>query len=473
MLAFFLIVGVSFLIMAGTLTNMLGGFLFEQRIRAQRAGLEKWAVRVAPLLAAVDMETLDVTLVSAGAELSGRLLVLDIDGKVQADSFHEAWGTRLEYPEVASILTGGLMADYGVHTLAGEGPVSPHLRVDTGSSEDWVSYCTAGVVHDSDVIGVLLLASSVHEMMRSLVDLQEKMVMLFVAVAAVAVLMGMVFAGVITRPIVELTGVIRRMSGGDYAARVPERGSGEIRHLASAFNHMSEQLQMLEQSRNQFVSDASHELKTPLATMKIMIESLIYQPEMEEPLRTEFLSDVNAEIDRLSSVISDLLTLVQADAHSMGLTRERMSLAAVIKETAHRLDPIVQQRGQKLSLVFQDSCDMYADRPKLLQVAYNLMENAVKYTQQGGSVTVTLSRSGHDATMVVADNGPGIPKESIGHLFERFYRVDRARSRERGGTGLGLSIVHQIVALHGGSVGVESEEGKGSTFRVRLPIHRG
>ncbi len=472
MLAFFLIVGVSFVIMAGTLTNMLGGYLFEQRIRSERAGLEKWAVQAAPFLFAADMEALDGILSRAGNELSGRILILDGDGKVHADSYREACGTRLAYPEVVSILTGGSTADYGVHSLdSGESAMPSMLRI--GSSDEWASYCTAGIVHSSRVIGVLLLVSSVREMMQNLYTLQDNMVMIFVAVAAAAVLAGMVFARVITRPVVELTGVIRRMSRGDLAARVPERGSGEIRHLASAFNSMSEKLQTLDQSRNQFVSDASHELKTPLATMKIMIESLIYQPEMEQPLRTEFLRDVNAEIDRLSSVISDLLTLVQADAHSMRLTRERLSLAALVKETAHRLEPIARQRGQTMTLALQDSCDMFADRSKLLQAAYNLMENAVKYTQQGGTVTVTLSRSGHEAVLVVADNGPGIPKASIGHVFERFYRVDKARSRENGGTGLGLSIVHQIVALHGGTINVESEEGKGSSFRIRLPLNKG
>ncbi len=472
LLAFFLIIGLSFLIMAGMLTNMLGRYLFEQRIRADRAGLEKWAVQAAPFLSAADTQTLTQTLAQAGNELSGRVLLLDGDGKVQLDTFREAHGRRLQYPEVVSILLSGQTADYGVHSLK-TGREAQDSMLGFAAGDEWVSYSTAGIVHSSRVVGVLLLVSSVGEMMQNLYAVQDNLVLIFVVVAAVAILAGMIFSGVLTRPIVTLTGVIRQMSKGDFAARVPEKGSGELKHLASAFNSMSEKLQTLDQSRNEFVSNASHELKTPLATMKILIESLIYQPEMETQLRTEFLTDINAEINRLSAIVSDLLTLVQADAHTMRLDREKLSLAAIVKETAHRLEPIATQRGQTISLSLDDSGDMYADKSKLRQVVYNLLDNAVKYTQDGGKISLSVVRGGRDIILTVTDNGPGIRAESLPHVFDRFYRVDKARSRESGGTGLGLSIVRQIVTLHGGSIRAESEEGKGTSFIVELPLHKG
>lgn len=473
LVAFFLIIGLSFLVMAGTLTNMLGSYLFEQRIRADRAGLEKWAVQTAPFLYAGDTQTLSQTLAQAGNELSGRVLLLDGDGKVQIDSFHEANGTRLEYPEVVSILLSGSTADYGVYSLKTGEKRATDQFIRIAGQEDWVSYCTAGVVHSSKVIGVLLLVSSVKDMMGSLYTLQDNMVLLFAVVALVAILTGMIFSSVITRPIITLTGVIRQMSKGDFAARVPEKGSGELKHLASAFNSMSERLQTLDQSRNEFVSNASHELKTPLATMKIMIESLIYQPDMSPELRTEFLGDVNAEINRLSAIVSDLLTLVQVDAHTMKLRREKLSLAALVKETVHRLEPIAQMRAQTIGVQLLDSGDMYADKSKLRQVIYNLLDNAVKYTQEGGQIVLSVQRNGRDAVLTVSDDGPGIKAEYLPQIFDRFYRVDKARSRDSGGTGLGLSIVRQIVTLHGGIIRVESEEGKGARFIVELPLHRG
>ena len=294
-----------------------------------------------------------------------------------------------------------------------------------------------------------------------------------IGVLMVALLCALVFSRVITNPIAGLMRGIQRMAKGDFSARVRGRATGEMKQLALAFNSMSEKLETLDQSRNQFVSNASHELKTPLATMKILIESLIYQPEMETGLRTEFLSDINREIDRLSSIVTDLLTLVRMDVKDVKLSRENMSLAELVKDTEHLLKPMAEKRHQTLVLSLQDECDMYADRTKLQQVVYNLMENAFKYTQDGGKVTVTLQKSGRDAVLKVKDNGPGIAAEHLPHIFDRFYRVDKARSREAGGTGLGLAIVHQLVMLHGGEIHVESEVGKGTTFTVELPLHQG
>ena len=473
MLAFFFIIGLSFLIMAGTLMNMLGNYLFGQRIQGDKAGLMKWAVNTSSILSRADAQGLDQTVREAAAELGGRVLLLDEDGKVQADSLQAAIGQRLQYPEVVSILVSGTVADYGVHSLKTGETATGGSLLALASDDEWVSYSSAGIVDNSRVIGVLLLVSSVREMMQSLLTLQNNMIFLFLVVAGFAIIAGMVFSRIVARPITEMTRAINSMSSGDLAARVPERGSGEIKQLAVAFNSMSEQLDSLNRTRNQFVSNASHELKTPLATMKIMIESLIYQPDMESPLRTEFLGDINREINRLSSIVSDLLTLVQVDSHTFRLRREKMSLAEVVKDAEHRLAPMAAQREQTVSLNLQDSCDMYADKSKLQQVVYNLMENAIKYTPPKGWVKVNLQRVGRDAVLTVSDNGTGIPKDSLSHVFERFYRVDKARGRESGGTGLGLSIVQQYVALHGGSVRAQSEEGQGAVFTVELPLNKG
>ncbi len=447
--------------------------MFRQRIGQDRIGLEKWAVQTAPYLYSADTDELLRLSKIAGHELSGRVLVLDTDGKIQVDSHNELNGMRFNYPEAAQILVNGHATAYGVHELANAPKNLLEKNMLNYFPESWVNVSTASVVQSSEVIGVITLISSVNEMMQSLSILQSNMLMLFIFVAAVAIAFGMLFSNVITNPLKELTRGIQRMGKGDFSVRVIEKGSGELFQLAQAFNSMTERIETLDNSRNQFVSDASHELKTPLATMKIMIESLIYQPDMQEELRTEFLSDVNKEIDRLSNIVSDLLTLVHADAHTMVLNREKISLAAVVKEAAHRLEPLAAQKWQELKLSILDSGDMYADGGKLGQVVYNIMENAVKYTQESGEIEVKLERSGKSAVLSIEDNGPGMSQENIKHIFERFYRVDKARSRETGGTGLGLSIAKQIVNLHSGSIKAESEEGKGTKFIITLPLSNG
>lgn len=478
LLAFLLIVGGSFYVMATSLTSLVGDYLFEQRIRADRISVEKLASQLAPLLDSAKAQELTDRLKEAGGELGGRLMALDADAKVQFDSYSELNGVRLQYPEVLGILMQGKPVDYGVHQLTGEGEGSRTSLLSflrpLNTSIKWVGYCTAALTTtDKGVIGVLLFSSPVQSMMEGLYQLQDQMILYFLAVAGVALVIALVFSRVITRPIATLTRGIQRMGKGDFSSRVEVKGSGEMKRLAETFNTMSEKLEVLDKSRNQFVSNASHELKTPLATMKLLLESVIYQPDMDPAVRTEFMTDINKEIDRLSLIVSDLLTLVQMDTKNMKLNRQNIRLAELVRDTAHRLTPMLQAREQQIQLELEDEGEMYADGPKLQQVVYNLMDNAVKYTQPGGMIRVKLIRAGKEITLTVADNGPGIPKEDLPHIFDRFYRVDKARSREKGGTGLGLSIVRQIVMLHGGGISVKSEEGQGAAFIVELPAHNG
>ncbi|MBQ8081871.1 MAG: HAMP domain-containing protein [Clostridia bacterium] len=450
---------------------MVGDFLFDERVRSQRTELERLSVTAAPLLARADTEALADLLEGAAGEVSGRFLVLDETGKTHLDTEGELTGTLFQSEETDAIVRRGQSVYFGVHDGATGELVNTHSLIFTlRPSGAWYSYCAARLVDGDEVIGVLLLMSPVTDMMTGLFSLQRQMLLIFLLVALIAFVVSLLFSSILTRPIQDMTRAIQRMAKGNFSERVKVSGTGEIRRLAETFNTMSEKIETLDLTRNQFVANASHELKTPLAAMKVMIESLIYQPDMDKALRTEFLQDTNKEIDRLSAIVSDLLTLVRMDANSVQLTREPLTIAELVQENAHRLDSVMRKRDQTLELKLEDPCDLNADRGKLNQVIYNLMENASKYTQEGGEITVTLARVGRDAVLTVADNGPGIPKDSIPHIFDRFYRVDKARSRETGGTGLGLSIVKQLVLLHGGTIRVESEEGVGSSFIVELPF---
>ena len=192
---------------------------------------------------------------------------------------------------------------------------------------------------------------------------------------------------------------------------------------------------------------------------------------LTQNVRMPHFSYISAISEALLSSRSRFVTITTGSIPARSTMQ--MSLSAVVKETAHRLEPMAQKRNHTVTLSLDDSGDMYADKSKLRQVIYNLLDNAIKYTQDGGKINLSIARAGRDIILTVSDNGPGIRPEHLPHVFDRFYRIDKARSRDSGGTGLGLSIVRQIVLLHGGSIRAVSEEGKGSSFIVELPIHKG
>ena len=259
MLAFLLIVGVSYYLVATSLIGLVGDSLFSDRMRQDHAAADKLAAELGPLYAERDMEKAQQLLESAGGELGGRLMLLDQSGKVQLDTFCELNGSRLELPEVVSVLSMGSASDYGVHRLddnGGENSWLQWLRPYDPNAE-WVAYCTSALTADGVVQGVLLYSSPVQEMMDRLSSLQTRMVAYFLIAAAAAMVIALIFSRVLTRPIVSLTKSIQRMGHGDLSVRVPVKGSGELRRLSETFNTMSEKLQMLDTSRNQFVSNAS------------------------------------------------------------------------------------------------------------------------------------------------------------------------------------------------------------------------
>lgn len=453
---------------------MVGDSLFDEKVRAEKSTVSELAVQFAPLWETETTDAFYNELLEAGRQTGGRLLVLDMDGKVQLDTFSEYNGTRLALGEVSTVLAGEQNADYGFHLLPGNGKRQRFSWLDLFSGRDrdniWVGYFTASIVQDGERTGVLLYSSQVQDMVDSLVNMRDQMLSTFVLGALAVSMLSFLVSRWITRPIGALTAGIEQMAKGDFSSRVRVQGHSEMAQLAETFNLMSEKLENLDNSRNQFVSNASHELKTPLATMKILLESVIYQDDMDPELRKEFLQDINKEIDRLNLVIGDLLTLVHIDSHKMKLRREMMPLGESVREVIRRLAPMAAQRRQEIEVGIHDECEMFADPLKLQQVIYNIVENGIKYTPDGGKIRVTLVRDGRDAILKIADNGVGIPREDLTHIFERFYRVDKARSRDTGGTGLGLSIVQQIIRLHGGNIDVQSEPGKGTTFTIELPV---
>ena len=472
-LSFMVILVAAFFACAVTLTSIAGNHLLQSRVRTERVETTRLASMFAQQFAAGDMDQLLPRIEAEGQRLSGRLMLIDNDGRVQADSSSLQNGERLRVPEVTDILYGA-ESSYGLHKQEAYFVRSRLTWLDNFRSaeadSEWTGMFTAPIMWSGERAGVILVSVSVQDMADSLVAMQDQMMLVFFLVGVFGILLSLFFSRIITNPIQRLAKGIERMTYGDLSSRVKVSGAGEMARLAEAFNQMSEKLEHVDETRNQFVSNASHELKTPLSTMKILIESMIYEPSMDENTRQEFLKDINREIDRLTAITSDLLTLVKADSGELKLRRESFRYSDAVHDMAKRLGPLIEERQQTLSMTLADDVIIFADKGKISQMAYNLMENAVKYTPTGGLIQVTLSRDGAKAALAITDNGIGIPESERSKIFDRFYRVDRARARATGGSGLGLAIVRQIVVMHGGEISVASEEGKGSTFTVKIPL---
>ena len=468
--AYLLIIIVAFSAVAISLIQLVGENLFTQRIRDDQRIAQSLSEQIGDSLVALDIETMLTLARGTADENAGRVLVVDQYGVVQADTASLLSGTRFPNQEVANVLSGA-ENDYGFYDAGESGNFWLRSALSFYENVHSMSGLYAhGVYRDGVCVGVLVFVSAVQEIYENLHSIQLKILLWMFVVAALVVIISLIVMRSITRPIGELSEGIQKMTGGDLSARVNVRGHNEFSDLAVAFNSMSEKIEALDKTRSQFVSNASHELKTPLSTMKILIETLVYQDPLDPVMTKDFLGDVNKEIDRLNRIVSDLLTLVNIDSGGMRLNLTEMNLSALLDEQVKRLLPLARENGIEINLEMKDEITIVGDTVKLQQVLYNVIDNAIKYTPRGGEVETTLHRSGKKAIIRIADTGIGIPAADLPHIFDRFYRVDKARSRATGGTGLGLSIVKQTLQQHGGNITASSVEGKGTTFEIELPI---
>ncbi len=256
---------------------------------------------------------------------------------------------------------------------------------------------------------------------------------------------------------------------GAYSHRAKVTGSDEIAQLAAEFNSLTDRLQRTESARRQFVSDASHELKTPLAGIRLLTDSILQTDDMNVETTREFVADIGEEAQRLTRITEDLLRLTRLDSGAAAEPAP-VAVAPVLRRVVRMLAVVAREQETTLSYEADESAVVLATEDDLHQILYNLMENGIKYSGHMGFVHTALTVEGGDVVIRVEDNGVGISDEDMPHIFERFYRVDKARSREVGGTGLGLSIVSDTVCRRGGTVSVAHRPaGQGTLFTVRLP----
>ena len=383
---------------------------------------------------------------------NGRVLLVDRDFKIVGDTFHTEEGKTLLSSLAVKCFKGEKASNFDLKSKVLEVAVpvqSPDVQ---------------------QIQGVMLMTISTIEIGDMMAELEQKGMMLIGIIVVLSVFLSWLLSTILVKPLARVTKAIEDLTDGmqDDAISVPDYTETEL--ITDAFNKMVNRMKILDESRQEFVSNVSHELKTPLTSMKVLADSLVGQQGVPEELYQEFMGDITAEIDRENKIITDLLSLVKMDKKAADLNITHMDINQLLEDILKRLRPIADKRNIDLILDCFRPVEADVDEVKFTLAISNLVENGIKYNVDDGWVRVSLDADHKYFYVTVADSGMGIPEDSIERIFERFYRVDKSHSKEIGGTGLGLAITRSAIAMHHGAIKVFSKEGEGTTFSVRIPL---
>ncbi len=326
------------------------------------------------------------------------------------------------------------------------------------------------VVDGEDICGVLIVNASTKHIDEIGRNIKNKNIMVSVLIMSCSVLFAYLIGKFSVLGIKRMNHQMEATRDGHLDEKLPEQGFKEFRMLTKSYNDTIGRLMVLDSTRQEFVSNVSHELKTPITSMKVLADSLIQNPDADLDMYKEFMTDIVEEIDRESKIITDLLTLVKMDKKSAEMNIEEVDINALLEIILKRVSPIAASRN--IEITYENYREVVAevDEVKLSLALTNIIENAVKYNVDNGWVKVTLNADHKNVHIKVADSGVGIPEDCKDQVFERFYRVDKARSRDTGGTGLGLAITKNVILMHRGTIKLYSEYGEGTTFTIKIPI---
>lgn len=382
-----------------------------------------------------------------------RILVTDAAGKVLYDTRE----------------SDGAVGDYALYTEVVQALLGNDAFTCSYRSGAFRSRAASPVLYQNRIIGAVYAYQYDVGQAALLQGFQNNIRNLSMIVSTMVLAVSFVLSRALTRKISELLSAIRQVREGAYSHRAVVRGHDEIAQIGYEFNRLTDRLQTTEDVRRRFVSDASHELKTPLAAIRLLTDSILQTENIDLVTAREFVADIGQEADRLSRISEDLLRLTRLDS-GVSAPPSEVDVGPVLEQVLRMMDLVAEERQVALHCDAAEPCRVLATKDELHQVIYNLVDNAVKYSHDGGQVWVSLRRDKGQAVLTVADNGVGIPEEDLPRIFQRFYRVDKARSRAAGGTGLGLSIVQDTVKNRGGTVEAANRPQGGAVFTVHWPL---
>ena len=397
--------------------------------------------------------SLDAQMQTIADLYNGRIVIVNSSYKIMTDTFNLSTGKYYISEEVIRCF---------------KGEISNRFNKDAG-----YFYQTIPIYDPADdkkIQGVIAVTASMENVASVTKRVKSSAQLFFMCMALMAVLFSIVSAYFLVKPFKRLLRSFDRVAQGDLDADIREDAYSETRQMSHAVQKSLRKLKAVDQSRQEFVSNVSHELKTPITSIRVLADSLMGMGEVPVELYREFMEDISDEIDREGKIIDDLLALVKMDKSEAELNIAQVDINQLVEQVLKRLRPIANRR--KVELIYESIRQVTADvdETKLSLVITNLVENAMKYNTEEGWVRVTVDADHKFFYLKVADSGIGIPEDMQDRIFDRFFRVDKARSRETGGSGLGLAITRNVVLMHKGAIKLTSKEGEGSTFTVRIPL---
>ena len=400
-------------------------------------------------------EIMDAELSQFSNIYNGRVMIIDSNYKIIKDTFGTDEGKTMIAPDVITCLSGTSTQYYD-------------------SKEQYIDITvpiTEVEKEETYVLGAILVSVSTGIIAETDNILSTKADFAIWVFLLVIVFLASFCVTQMVKPFDQIVTGIEDVTEGYESENLKVATYKETQDISDAINKMMSRMRILDESRQEFVSNVSHELKTPLTSVKVLADSLLMQEDVPVELYREFMEDITEEIERENKIINDLLSLVKMDKTSTSINIKTENINELVERILKRLQPIAQQSN--VEVVFESFRPILAevDEVKLTLAITNLVENAIKYNREEGSVQVSLNADHKYFYVKVADTGMGIPEDSLDHIFERFYRVDKSHSREIGGTGLGLAIARNAIIMHRGAIKVHSEEGVGTTFTVRIPLN--
>jgi len=393
----------------------------------------------------------------------GRVLIVNGNLKVVKDTYGISEGKTIVSEEVIRCMKGENTSryDYENGYIEMTIPITETMVMDMAGEEP----------RKFDIVNGVMLTSVSTDNITVTMDILSRQALVVEVIVIIAIfLVSILLSQLLIRPFEKITDALSQVQEGYKSDPISVPDYLETEHIGDAFNQVLGRMKVLDDSRQEFVSNVSHELKTPITSIKVLADSLRGQEDVPVELYREFMEDIATEIDRENEIINDLLALIKMDRAASTLNISQVDINMLVELIMRRLRPIAIKRD--IELVYESIRPVMAavDEVKITQVITNLVENAIKYNKEHGWVKVTVDADHQFFTVEVADSGIGIPADSIEHIYERFYRVDKSHSKEIEGTGLGLSITRSAILMHRGTIKVVSEEGEGTTFTVKIPL---